>query len=118
MSKFTGILVYVAGPYRSNEIWKLYENIENARKAAIEIVKMGAYPIVPHKCTDFMEGLNTSEFFIEGTREAMRRCDVLYIIPGYESSEGTLGEIAEGENLRKPIFYSLQDLQAWLQRTS
>jgi hypothetical protein len=39
----------------------------------------------------------------------MRRCDLVVVVPGWETSGGTLKEIAEAERLGIPVFYWLRD---------
>jgi len=36
--------------------------------------------------------------------DELRHCDAVLVLPGYERSEGTKGEIAEAERLKLPIF--------------
>lgn len=114
MKDFNGKLVYVAGSYRHKDMYMVFKNISKAWYKAMEVVKLGCYPIVPHKCTEGMEGLNTPEFFIEGTKEAMRRCDAVLVLSDSENSTGTQGEIKEAERLGIPVFYCTYDLELWL----
>jgi len=112
---FNGVICYIAGPYRAKTTELVEQNIKVARYHGLDLVQLGIMPLIPHCNTALMEDLNTPEYFLEGTMELMRRCDAVYVIPNYQSSQGTLGEIAEAQRLGKPVFYSLQDLQTWLQ---
>lgn len=61
-------------------------------------------PVTPHSITAKMSGVESDELWVQGTLELMRRCDAVLVLPGYERSEGTKGEIAEAERLKLPIF--------------
>jgi len=97
-------LVYIAGPYRASDAWEVTENIHRAERAAREVARLGAMPVTPHSITARMSGVESDELWLQGTLELMRRCDAVLVLPSYESSEGTKGEIAEAERLQLPIF--------------
>ena len=108
-------LIYVAGKYRDEHPYQVYENIERAWRLGLEVAKLGAYPIVPHKNTEHMEGAQGPQFWIDGTMEACVRCDALiYVHEGLESSLGTQGEIAKMKELGKPVFADIETLKLWL----
>ena len=100
-------LIYVAGKYRAATREAVAANIEAARQLGIEAARLGWYPVIPHCNTAHME-LATPEhadaFWLNGTLELMRRCDALVLVPGWESSEGTLAEITEADRLRIPVY--------------
>lgn len=117
-NKFNGLIVYVAGSYRAEHPYQVNNNIQTAKEYGDILIQLGIMPLIPHKNTEHCEGLNSSEFFLEGTMELMRRSNAVFVIPGFETSSGTLGEIAEAENLRIPVFYDMQDLRTWVFRQS
>jgi hypothetical protein len=43
----------------------------------------------------------------------LARCDAMIVVPNWEHSKGTQGEIYEAERLEIPIFYNLASLIAW-----
>lgn len=100
-------LVYVAGPYRAETAFNVSQHIARARDRAAEVVMSGAYPIVPHACTAFMDGLAPDELFLEGAREAMLRCDEVWLCRGWEYSHGSREEVFEA--LRWPLPVILPD---------
>ncbi len=116
-------LIYVAGPYRAATRDAIAQNIDAARQVGTSAAALGWYPVIPHANTAHME-LSLphlgDEFWLRGTLELMERCDALVLCPGWERSEGTLGEIARADTLRLPIFRSLDllpsasDFIAWL----
>lgn len=116
-------LIYVAGKYRAATREAVAANIETARQVGIEAARLGWYPVIPHCNTAHME-LETLEhcdqFWLAGTLELMTRCDAVVLVPGWETSEGTLGEIAKADQLQIPVYRTLDampsavDFIAWL----
>lgn len=96
-------LVYVAGPYRAKSLHQVKRNIRAAEVRAEDVVRAGHYPVVPHLCTAYLDGLASDEHFLAGTLEAMRRCDEVWLTEGWEASHGTRLEIAEAFRLGKDV---------------
>lgn len=107
-------LVYVGGPYRDKDMYQVKRNIRNADMVGELVIEAGAYPIIPHKCTELMEGMQSPQFFIEGTMAAMARCDAMIVVPYWQSSEGTIGEIKEMNRLGKPVFFHGYTMRHWM----
>ena len=107
-------LVYVAGAYRAKSTWDRDRNIQAAREVGAAVARLGAYPVIPHSNTGHMDGLCEDQFWIDGTLELMCRCDAMILVPGWEKSSGTLGEIAKAKVLATPTFTSLMGLRHWL----
>lgn len=87
-------LIYIAGPYRAKELHRVKASIRAAELRAEDVVRAGHYPIVPHLCTAYLDGLAPDQHFLDGALEAMRRCDEVWLCEGWESSRGTIQEIA------------------------
>lgn len=92
-------LIYVAGPYRSETTDGVRRNIRAAEDRAADVVAAGHYPIVPHLCTGFMDGSAPDDQFMAGSLEAMKRCDEVWLVEGWETSLGTNLEIATALSL-------------------
>lgn len=98
-------LIYVCGPYRANTVFGIYQNIQRAKERSIEIVRKGYYPVVPHLCTGFLDGLaDDDSFFLPSGIELMRRCDAVYLVSGWQNSSGSLAEIKEALSLQIPVY--------------
>jgi hypothetical protein len=103
------MLVYVAGPYRGNSRFRLIRffqvlrNIWRARRVAVELWGMGFVAVCPHLNTLLMDGIGPPEMFIEGDLEILAKCDAMVVLPGYETSKGTQGEIEFASERRIPV---------------
>lgn len=68
-------VVYIAGKFTGPDAWTIHSNVFAAEQAAFEVQKLGAMPLCPHANTAHFHGVNTPEFWYEGTLELLRRCD-------------------------------------------
>jgi hypothetical protein len=81
-------VIYVAGPYRALTEYEIKQNIERAEKIAIELWKLGWAVICPHKNTAFFDGNIPDHLLLEGYLQILKRCDAIFMMPGWECSEG------------------------------
>lgn len=116
-------IIYIAGPYigtathdaSSYEVIKL--NIQNARNAGIRIIRMGAYPWIPHQNTAHFE-LSTPEiepeFYYEACCEVIKRrvFDALFVLPGV--SEGVRREVEVALACGIPVYEHYEDLERFI----
>jgi len=104
------MLVYVAGKYSGN----VTENIEIAKKVAIELWSKGHSVICPHTNSGFFENGSsiTYDMFLNGYLEIMRRCDVIIMLENWKDSKGATIEYNYAKELKKPIYFypSIPDL--------
>ena len=100
-------LVYVAGPYNGS----IKQNIENAEKKSIELVRAGFAVITPHKNTagyeKYEDGCITAQTWLDLDLIILARCDILYVLKNSENSKGTQAEIAFAEKRNIPIIQEL-----------
>ncbi len=104
-------VVYIAGKYRAKTINGIQGNIEKARKVAVQYWQAGYAVICPHMNSSFMDGICDDEVFLEGTREMLRRSDIIVMLPGWESSEGAKIEYELALDLKKPIRFSTSEIE-------
>lgn len=100
-------LIYIARPYTAATTSEIDTNIMRAREVGKVVAGLGAYPIIPHANTAHFDGAAPDSFWIPATLEACRRCDAMVVLPGWEKSVGTLGEIEAMRGLEKPIFFAI-----------
>jgi nucleoside 2-deoxyribosyltransferase len=107
------IVVYVAGPYRAETPWLIEDNIRRAETYSLILWRHKFVALCPHTQTRFFQGSAPDHVFLEGTLEMMRRCDAVFLLPGWEKSSGTRGELHEANRLGIPAFESLGQLLSW-----
>ena len=98
------MIVYISGPYT---IGNIDENIQKARKVAIEVWESGNVALCPH--------LNTAHFeldckcsyddYLDGDLALLGRCDSILMMEGWEDSNGAKAEKKWAKGLGIPIYY-------------
>lgn len=107
-------LVYVAGPYRAKTQWEVYQNIRRAEALALEVWKLGAIAICPHKNTEMFGGTLPDEVWLEGDLVIIKRCDAMICTSDWEKSVGANKEVIFAREIELPVFHSTVDLKMWL----
>ncbi len=93
-------VAYVAGPYRNSPVGK-----ERAIRFAKTLWSEGYAVICPHaNSLDFESDIPHDDIFLDGYLEILSRCDAIFVLPGWERSEGTLAEIDLAEELGLEIW--------------
>jgi hypothetical protein len=108
-------VVYVAGPFRGKTAWEVCQNVNRAEELSFKVAEAGAMPLCPHTNTRNFDGTKDGQFWLDGTMELMRRCDAMIMTEDWTRSSGARGEFAEMTKLGKPIFYSIDELEKWLE---
>ena len=106
-------VIYIAGPFRGPSTWAIEQNIRRAESLALEAWLAGFAVICPHTLTRFYQGAAPDSVWLEGELAIIARCDALLLVPNWEQSVGTRGEIARAEELGIPVFERLEDLRRW-----
>jgi hypothetical protein len=107
-------VVYLVGPYRAGTEYDVHRNIQAAEKMALEVWRIGACCICPHKNTAYLGGSLPDSVWLEGDLELLRRSDAILLTLGWSKSPGCLAEFHEAEQCGIRIFYTLGDLGGWL----
>ena len=99
-------LVYVSGPYSPRAFQTIDDNIEIARRIAIQLWEAGHAVICPHLNTAHMEidCSCTWEDYIKGDRLMIERCDAVVMVPGWEQSKGSVIEKVHAEAYNIPVY--------------
>jgi hypothetical protein len=96
-------VAYISGSYRSNSVNGIYENIQKARDVAMKYWRLGYAVICPHTNTAFMDGACPDHVWLDGDLELVRRSDIVVMLPGWQSSEGSIKEYQEAVENDKEI---------------
>ena len=108
-------MVYVAGALMANDHYQIRLNIDRAAAVGLEVAKLGAAPLIPHTNTGaWFIGTLSHEIWYAITLVQMRHCDAVILVPGWEGSKGTEGELKEAKRLRMPVFERIDELKEWL----
>ena len=114
------IKLYVAGPYNSNDVMGVALNMHHGIKVSTEMRRHGFAVYCPWD--DFLEALFAPDIPIDHWRESslehLRSSQVMLIVdilPNWNKSVGTMGEISEAIDLKLPFFYysAVANLLRW-----
>lgn len=110
-------LIYIAGPYRAMPANEIYDNIHRADVLGRKVAWLSnAFPIIPHNNTPLhWKDIREGSYFVDGTNELCVRCDAVLVMPEFENSSGTKGEIEAMRKIGKPVFFTLEGLETWLE---
>ncbi len=100
-------IAYIAGAYRSDSIYEINLNIQTAEQMAVHLWQRGFAVICPHKNSAFLDGCVKDEMFLKGYLEILKKCDVMFMLPGWEKSEGAIAEHSLAVSLSIDIIYDL-----------
>jgi len=106
--------VYTAGPYRGKAphdargYFEIDANINRAREAAMTLARLGIPYFCPHlncaHCEVIIPDVKPA-YWMEMDMIFVDLASALWILDGWEDSEGTLGEIARANERSQPVFY-------------
>ena len=96
-------VIYVAGPYRAKTAWERQRNIQEAAIVAAEVWNQGNCAICPQMNSANFDGAADDQVFLDGYVEILRRCDELWLVSGWERSQGTMMEIKEAHRNNIPV---------------
>ena len=87
-------------------------NLRMAEYIAKTLWEEGFLVFCPHLNTNFEDNLKIDyEQYMKFDLKILGICDVIYAIPGWTDSKGSLREIDEAKKLNIPIAFSLEDLR-------
>jgi len=96
-------LIYVAGKYRADTKEGVEANIRHAERAAKRLWQEGWAVICPHLNTAHFDG--DEDVFLEGGLEILSRCDAIYMLNGWQDSEGATKEFDLADELGLNIYF-------------
>ncbi len=116
--------VYIAGPYRGKAThdhrgyFEIDANINRAKEAAATLARLSIPFFCPHLNSAHFEVIAPdvkSMYWLEMDMVFVDLASALWILEGWEDSQGTLGEIARAKENGQPVFYphELSELAAF-----
>ena len=103
--------VYIAGKLNSNAC-EYIKNMHRMIKTAREVRGLGFSVYVPGN--DFLEGLVDGYFeydeYFNNSQPWLDAADAVFLVPGWETSEGTKREIERAKLQNIPVFSNLYTL--------
>ena len=120
-------IVFISGPYFSDGKWETIEkNIREAEKYQLALINRGIGAFCAHNHTEHFgsKGANQpEEFYHELDMEFLKRaCDAVAAIPGWENSQGAVGEIKWAKENNIKIFYpkspeDIKEIAKWVRNS-
>ena len=110
-------IVFISGPFRADTPWKVEQNIRKAEEYSLSIMKLAPNEVFcycSHTNTRLFDKELPDSLLLSGNIEMLKRCDALYVLPGYETSTGTEAEIAFARQVGKPVFFHTSALFRWI----
>jgi nucleoside 2-deoxyribosyltransferase len=98
-------LAYLAGPYRGGTQDDIDRNIQIAREFAEALENKGYNVIVPHT---LYWGTMDDEKIIKKCLTLVERCDLVVLLPGWNTSSGTRKEVARALTKQIPVKKALE----------
>lgn len=98
-------VVFISGPYRGD----IDRNIAIARDHAERLWKKGYAVFCPHLNSAHMDGICPDQAFLDGDLEILHRCDYIYVLPGWETSEGAKKEAEEAKKWNIPFLCRFEE---------
>lgn len=83
------------------------DNLEKGQQAFITLKELGYWVYLPHNLTDYVESvipIPQYKHYIGYDLWILSRCDLMFLIPGYEKSNGCSEEITFALKYNIPIF--------------
>jgi len=107
-------LIFCACKYTEIHTYLIQRNIHNATYWVQEVALLGGMPLCPAMIGANLEGVQSYTWWGDAYINLLRRCDAVFMVPGYECSNGATKEETEALALGMPVFYQLADLKGWL----
>lgn len=111
-------VIYIAGPFRAKpnplDQWVQKRNIDEAAALALDVWKLGAVACCPHLNTSPFQGSLPDDAWLDGDLTLMKRCDAVLLTSRWGESDGARVERDIALEHGIPVFYSLDQLEAWL----
>lgn len=99
--------IFVIGPYNADSYEQKLHNINIAATAAKYLWSSGWAVICPHLNSALFEhSIASEDAFYEGYQSILRACSAGFVLPNWDSSKGSLGEISIAARFGIPLYFS------------
>jgi hypothetical protein len=96
---------FISGAY-SGSVKEIEENITRARVVIAEVLKAGYVPVCPNVFWSPFADIQDYDFWLEAALSLLETCDLLVLVPGWETSSGVKREVRRARELGIPIVNS------------
>lgn len=109
--------VYVAGAYSASNVIDVLNNMRRGMRISTEVLLAGFAPFAPwldyHYQLQLRDGeeLSVNDYYAY-SMAWLEASDIVYVIPGWENSKGTLAEIERAHAFKIPVVFSMNDLKS------
>lgn len=112
------VLAYIAGPFSGPDDDAIDANIQRAVDLAVQVAELGLVPVCPHANTADrrFRKMHSYEFWIGATLRMLDVCDIIVMTDDWERSSGARGEHEHADSWGTEIFYSIDELRAWVEK--
>ena len=99
-------IIYVAGKYRGKTTNEQAENIMHAQRVALRLWELGWVVLCPHLNTANFNWYSNlpEEVWLKGGLKLLEKCDYIFLLKGYEESEGAMAELKEAQKQGKDVY--------------
>ena len=107
--------VYVAGSYSANNVLDILKNIGKGEKVCADLFLTGKYaPFCPWHDKDYVvknpDKDFTVELFYKYSIKWLEVSEIMLVLPGWETSKGTIAEMEIAARLGIPVVMSVDQL--------
>ena len=103
------MLVFISGPFRSDEAGGRENNIWAARMVSLELWKRGIPNICPHLNSGTFYGEVDEELIRDGYCEMVKYCTHVIMLNGWKESNGACGEFRMAKGCGIPTYLTLEE---------
>jgi hypothetical protein len=98
-------LIFISGKYRGKDWNEIDANIQKAKEASIKLWQQGYAVFCAHMNTAHFDGLCPDEVWLKGDIEILKRCDAIFVLKNWQSSEGAKEELRIARKLGMEIIF-------------
>ena len=96
-------VIYTIGAFRAKTQFGIMRNVRKAEEASLKLWKLGYAVICPQTMTQNFQGECPDDVWLDGMIELMKRADGVFLVDGWETSEGSKHELKIARELGMPV---------------